>query len=150
MPLGVRRRLRVLLVEDDPADIRLLKEALAECGLDVDLVVYEDGDAALRWLKGLDAARRRVPDLIFLDLSQPGPGGARVLDVLKHDQRLRRIPALVFTGTKNVSELLRLYDLHANCCIAKPLQLGRLLDVIRSTVRFWFGTARLPTEREGV
>ena len=136
----------ILLVEDNPADVRLTLEALAG-PVRNRLHVVKDGVEAMAFLRreGLYAEAVR-PDLILLDLSLPGKDGREVLAEVKRDRDLQRIPIVILTTSDAALDILRSYELHANCFITKPTSLDQFIDVVRSTVRFWSSIVSLPAE----
>jgi CheY-like chemotaxis protein len=137
----------VLLVEDNPGDVRLTKEALKEGKLLNNVTVVGDGVEALSFLhrqgKYADAA---LPDLILLDLNLPKKDGREVLADIKTDDNLRRIPVVVLTTSSAEEDILRTYDLHANCYITKPVDLEQFMRVVKSIEDFWVTVVRLPSE----
>jgi two-component system, chemotaxis family, response regulator Rcp1 len=139
------RPISILLVEDNPGDIRLTQEALREGRVRNELQVARDGVEALDLLcrrgRFADAAR---PDLILLDLNLPRKDGREVLAELKADDRLRRIPVVVLTTSRAEEDIVTSYDLHANCYIAKPVDLDRFIAVVRSIDQFWLTLVELP------
>jgi two-component system, chemotaxis family, response regulator Rcp1 len=139
--------IELLLVEDSEPDVRLTIEALREAKVKNRLWVCEDGVEALDFLrrKGrhVDAPR---PDLILLDLNLPRKDGRQVLKEIKTDDSLKRIPVVVLTTSKNEEDVLRAYDLHANCYITKPVDFNRFMDVVKSIENFWLTVVRLPDE----
>jgi len=147
-----QRRIRViniLLVEDNPADVRLTREALKEGKLSNSLSVAKDGVEALEFLQRRgqyrDAAR---PDVILLDLNLPKKDGRAVLAEIKVDETLREIPVVVLSTSQNDEDVSSSYDLRANCYISKPVDLDRYIHVIRSIESFWSGVAQLPQAGE--
>lgn len=141
--------IEILLVEDNPGDVRLTIEALKEGKVRNRLSVARDGVEALAFLRRqgayADAAR---PDLILLDLNLPRKDGREVLAEIKVDLALRRIPVVVLTTSKAEEDVLRTYDLHANCYIAKPVDLEQFISVVRSIDDFWLSVVRLPPKPE--
>jgi two-component system, chemotaxis family, response regulator Rcp1 len=135
----------VLLVEDNPADIRLTQEALKEGPVPVDLSVATDGVEAVEFLhrtgKYQNAPR---PELILLDLNLPGKNGREVLSEIKNDPDLKRIPVLVMTTSKARQDIARAYSLNANCYITKPIDFEDFIDVMRSIEDLWLRKASLP------
>ena len=137
--------LRILLVEDNPGDVRLMKEALRESAVPTRLDVVEDGEEAIEYLRGngrFESPSR--PDLIFLDLNLPKKDGREVLAEIKKDLMLRRIPVVVLTTSEAEKDIYRAYDLHANCYVKKPVDLDRFLSVVRACEEFWLHVVRLP------
>jgi chemotaxis family two-component system response regulator Rcp1 len=135
----------LLLVEDNPGDVRLTEEALRDAGMPVHLSVATDGVEAVDFLhrrgKYKDAPR---PDLILLDLNLPKKNGPEVLSDIKTDPDLKRIPVLVMTTSSEPNDIQKAYSLNANCYITKPIQLDDFLSVIHSIENFWLKTALLP------
>jgi chemotaxis family two-component system response regulator Rcp1 len=137
--------IEILLVEDNPGDARLTREALREGKVVNRLSVVTDGVEALKFLRQegsyQEAAR---PDLILLDLNLPKKDGREVLSEIKQDPSLRSIPVVVLTTSKAERDILVTYDLHANCYIIKPVDLDQFLTVARSIEDFWLSIVRLP------
>ena len=137
----------ILLVEDNPADIRLTREAFRERQLsDAHVHVVKDGVEAINFLtqqgQYADAPR---PNLILLDLNLPRKDGREVLAEIKRSPELRRIPVVILTTSQSEADVLRTYDLHANCFITKPVDLNRFLDVVKAVEDFWLSAVTLPT-----
>jgi|ERR1039457_888165 two-component system, chemotaxis family, response regulator Rcp1 len=140
------RSIEVLLVEDNPADARLTQEAFSEGLLTNHLNVVTDGFEAMDFLRQRGRhSRAPRPDLILLDLNLPGKGGREVLEEIKTDPGLRRIPVMMLSSSTADQDLQCAYELHANCYIAKPLDFVQYLDVVRSIEHFWFGIVTLPS-----
>jgi CheY-like chemotaxis protein len=139
------RPVEILLVEDNPGDVVLTREALRDTKVPTRLSVAADGEEALARLRrqGPFAAAAR-PDLILLDLNLPRLGGREVLAAVKADEQLRRIPVVVLTSSEAEQDVAASYDLHANCYVTKPVDLGQFLRVVKSIEDFWLHTARLP------
>lgn len=140
-----RENIELLLVEDNSAEILLLREVLAEAGVAIDLRVVNDGAEALGYLQrsGRHAAAIR-PDLIILDLNLPGRDGRQVLRDIKDDPELRAIPVIVLSTSQSEDDILQCYQLQANCYITKPVSLEEFIEVIRDVERFWLRTVKLP------
>ena len=137
--------IRILLVEDNPADAELATEALAESKLINELDHVEDGVEAMKYLRGEGAyAGRALPDLVLLDLNLPRMDGREVLAAIKSDEELRRIPVVILTTSESEEDILRSYDLHANCYITKPIDLNQFVRVVRAVEDFWITIVRLP------
>lgn len=135
----------ILLVEDNPGEVRLMEEAMREAGMRHRLSVAPDGLVAMDLLRGLDlSGQARRPDLILLDMSLPGMDGCQVLAAIKGDPALRTIPVAVLTTSSAAADVLAAYDLHANCYITKPLGLDQFVTMLRSLDAFWCGSATLP------
>ncbi|MCZ7582393.1 MAG: response regulator [Deltaproteobacteria bacterium] len=142
----------VLLVEDNPGDVRLTQEALKEGSVPVDLFVAEDGAQALDFLHRrppfADAPR---PALILLDLNLPRMNGREVLALIKGDDRFRSIPVVVLTSSEAEKDIAEAYHYYANCFITKPVSFEKFMDVVKSIGGFWFHTVKLPRdERDAV
>ncbi len=136
----------ILLVEDNPGDVRLTMEALKEGGITYRLTVASDGVEAMDYLhkRGKHAAAT-VPDIILLDLNLPKKDGREVLMEIKADPALRRIPVVVLTTSSADEDVLRAYDLHVNCYITKPVDMDRFIEVVKAIDAFWFNVVRLPS-----
>jgi two-component system, chemotaxis family, response regulator Rcp1 len=143
----VSRPIEVLLVEDNPGDVRLTREALKEGKVHNNLAVVENGVEALAYLRreGRYADSIR-PDLILLDLNLPRKDGREVLEEIKADASLRNIPVVVLTSSEAEQDILRAYALHANCYITKPVDLDQFVKVVKSIEDFWFTIVKLPPE----
>jgi len=139
--------IEILLVEDSPADVRLTVEALRDAKVRNHLHVAPDGIEALKFLRreGTHVNAPR-PDLILLDLNLPRKDGREVLEEVKADPMLRRIPVVVLTTSEAEQDILRSYDLHANCYIRKPVDLDQFITIVRSIEEFWLTIVKLPTE----
>ncbi|MHC3438434.1 response regulator [Natrialbaceae archaeon A-gly3] len=138
---------QILLVEDNPGDVRLTKEAFEHGRIENDLHVVTDGSEALEFLNQhgeYDDAPR--PDLILLDLNLPRMNGDEVLDELKDDPDLRPIPVIVLTSSKAEEDIARSYELHANAYLTKPVDPDEFIDTVRAFEEFWFSVVRLPPE----
>ena len=135
----------ILLVEDNPGDVRLSREAWKEARIKNRLHVAEDGVEALAFLRreGRHAAAVR-PHLILLDLNLPRKDGREVLADIKKDPNLKQIPVVILTTSKAEQDILRTYDLHANCYITKPLDMDQFIRVVRSIEDFWLAIVTLP------
>jgi two-component system, chemotaxis family, response regulator Rcp1 len=139
----------ILLVEDNPGDVRLTREALKEGKVLNNLHVAMDGMEALAFLKKEGDHQRAVrPDIILLDLNLPKKDGREVLAEIKADPRLRRIPVVILTTSKAEEDVIKTYDLHANCYITKPVDLDQFITVVQSIEDFWFSIVKLPSEGE--
>lgn len=138
---------KILLVEDNPGDVDLVREAITDNKVCNDLYVAVDGVEALDFLyrRGRFPEAPR-PDLILLDLNLPRKDGREVLAEIKADEHLRRIPVVVLTTSKQEEDILRAYNLSANCYVTKPLDLDQFLHVVKSIDSFWLGIVALPTE----
>lgn len=135
----------ILLVEDNPGDVRLTKEALKEAKVINHLTVLKDGVEALAFLRGEGQyANAPRPHLILLDLNLPKKDGREVLAEIKDDEKLKRIPVVVLTTSQNEQDVLKTYSLHANCYITKPVDLNQFITVVKSIEDFWLGIVVLP------
>lgn len=148
MTVDVRARsIEVLLVEDNPGDVRLTREALREGKVWNHLNVVEDGEAALAFVRqeGPYAGAAR-PDLILLDLNLPKKDGREVLALLKADENLKRIPVVVLTTSRAEEDILKAYNLNANCYITKPVDFEQFIKVVKVIEEFWLTIVMLPPE----
>ena len=137
--------IEILLVEDNPGDVRLTIEALKEAKVINHLTVVKDGVEALAFLRrqgSYDTAPR--PHLILLDLNLPRKDGREVLADIKTDDNLKRIPVVVLTTSQDEQDVLKSYNLHADCYITKPVDLDQFVRVVRSIEDFWLGIVVLP------
>ena len=143
--MRVTNPFRILLVEDNPADVRLTEEALRESKLYVDLQVAEDGEQALSMLYGKDDQEAiEKPHLILLDLNLPKVSGREILEQIKQDAQLRLIPVVVLTTSSNDEEILSAYGLSANAYVTKPVDFDKFIDVVKAIEQFWFTVVSLP------
>jgi two-component system response regulator len=135
----------ILLVEDNPGDVELTKEALKDAKVATHLHVVEDGAAALDFLfkRGQHAHVPR-PDLILLDLNLPKKDGREVLAEIKAEPRLANIPVVILTTSQADEDILRAYQLHANCYITKPVDFRQFVHVVQSIEDFWLTVVKLP------
>ena len=142
--------IEILLVEDNPADVRLTEEALREGKVKNRLAVARDGLEALEFLRRQGKfANATRPDLILLDLNLPRKDGREVLAEIKNDDDLKLIPVVVLTTSSAEQDILKSYKLHANCYITKPVDLEQFVSVVRSIDDFWLTVVRLPKEGAG-
>jgi CheY-like chemotaxis protein len=137
--------IEVLLVEDSPGDVRLTQEALREANRAVRLTVAADGVEAMAFLRreGPHAGARR-PDLILLDLNLPRMDGREVLALIKEDERLKTIPTIILTTSAAEADVMKSYQLQANCYLTKPVQLDDFEAVVKSINDFWLTKVKLP------
>ncbi len=131
----------ILLVEDNPGDVRLTEEAFHESALENNLIVATDGVAALEYLRRNCA---HAPDLILLDLNLPRMDGREVLCEIKSDPDLRRIPVVVMSTSDSEADIRASYDLHANCYVTKPVDFDAFTEIVRRIECFWLATVKLP------
>jgi len=135
----------VLLLEDNKAEIRLFQEALKSSLLTHQLMPITDGISALAYLNQEGKyANTPLPDLILLDLNLPKKNGLEVLAEIKSDPKLKRIPVVILTSSKNEDDISQVYNLHGNCYITKPHNLSDLFQVINAIDKFWLSTVTLP------
>lgn len=141
--------IEILQIEDSPGDVRLTREALKEAKVLNNLSAVADGVEAMAFLRNegeyKDAAR---PDLIILDLNLPKKDGREVLAEIKEDPKLRSIPVVVLSISDNEHDILKSYDLHANCYITKPVDLKRFMKIVESVEDFWLTVVKLPPDGE--
>ena len=136
----------ILLVEDNPGDVRLTQEAFREGKLQTNLHVVTDGEAALQHLRRQGTyAQAARPDLILLDLNLPKKDGREVLAEIKVDDALKSIPVVILTTSKAEQDILKVYNLHANCYITKPVDLEQFLSVVKAIEDFWLQIVKLPS-----
>ncbi|MXR21100.1 response regulator [Halobacterium bonnevillei] len=139
----------ILLVEDNPGDVRLTQEAFAEANINNDMHVVTDGEAALNFVeqreRHADAPR---PDLVLLDLNLPKVDGLEVLEHIKTSEQLRRIPVIVLTSSEAEEDVAQSYDKHTNAYLTKPIDPGEFVDVIQSFEDFWLTVVQLPPDPE--
>lgn len=141
--------IEILLVEDNPADVDLTKETLAYAKIRNRLHVVRDGEEALAFLRREEPFTNvQRPDVILLDLNLPRKDGREVLQELKLDPELRSIPVVVLTSSDAEKDVVRSYDLGANCYITKPVDLDQFADVVRTIEDFWFVVVKLPSRTD--
>lgn len=137
--------IEILLVEDNPGDVRLAREALKENKVRNNLHVIEDGESAMEFLRKQGKYQNATrPDLILLDLNLPKKDGREVLAEIKEDPDLKRIPVVMLTISKAEEDIIRAYDSHVNCYITKPIDLDQFIKVVRSVEDFWLTIVKLP------
>jgi chemotaxis family two-component system response regulator Rcp1 len=142
------RPIEILLVEDNPGDVRLTKEALKDGKIANNLSVVKDGAEAMLYLRKEDGYANAIsPDLILLDLNLPKKNGQEVLVAIKSDKNLKFIPVIILTSSKMEDDILETYENQANCYIVKPVDLKQFLEVVKSIEDFWFTVVKLPIER---
>ena len=141
------RAIDILLVEDNPGDVRLTQEAFREGKLLNNLWVVNDGEEAMSYLhhEGVFADAVR-PDIILLDLNMPKKDGREVLAEIKNDPSLKRIPVVVLTTSKAEQDIFRTYNFHVNCYIIKPVDLDQFVNVVQTIEDFWFTVVKLPSK----
>ncbi|MCY3957372.1 MAG: response regulator [Chloroflexi bacterium] len=139
--------IEILLVEDNPGDVRLTQEAVREAKIRNTLNVVNDGEQAIAYVRRQgEYADRPRPDLILLDLNLPRKDGREVLQDLKCDPDLHRIPVVVLTSSEAEQDILRTYDLYANAYVTKPVDLEQFMRVVSSIQDFWLNIVKLPPE----
>lgn len=139
--------IEILLVEDNPGDARLTREALKDSKIHNNLYIVEDGVEALEFLRRQGPfANAPRPDIILLDLNLPRMDGREVLRAIKDDEMLRRIPVVVVTTSDDDRDILMTYDLHANCYITKPVDVRRFIEIVHNIEDFWFSIVKLPPD----
>jgi two-component system, chemotaxis family, response regulator Rcp1 len=137
-------QMKVLTVEDNPGDVRLIREMLKTSKIMVDLRVAMDGQEALDMLRA-DEEAGTLPNLIILDLNLPRKDGRELLVDIKKDPRLKRIPVVIFTSSSAEQDILQSYDLHANCYITKQVQLDEFYKAVKAIQDFWLKVVTLPS-----
>lgn len=142
---NVVKAIEILLVEDNPGDIRLTQEVLKEGKIYNHLNVVEDGEKAIAFLTQTEPYHQApLPDLILLDLNLPRRNGLEVLSMIKSNERLKHIPVIVFTTSQAEEDVIRAYDLYANCYITKSIDLEQFTRSIKSIEDFWLTIVKLP------
>ena len=146
---GVIKPIEILLVEDNPGDVRLTEEALKEGKVLNHMTVAPDGEVAMAILRrqGKHAKAPR-PDIILLDLNLPKKDGREVLEEIKNDPKLKIIPVVILTTSQDERDILRSYNLHANCYITKPVDLLQFMNVVRAIEDFWFSIVVFPKRKD--
>ncbi len=135
----------ILLVEDNPGDADLAIEALEHSKIRNNLFVAKDGEQAMAFLRREDSyADKPRPDLILLDLNLPRKDGREVLAEIKQDASLKRIPVVILTTSQDEEDVMRSYNLHANCYVTKPIDLHQFMKVVKSIEDFWLSIVKLP------
>jgi CheY-like chemotaxis protein len=137
------KEVHILLVDDNEGDILLTREALQDARIINRISIAYDGLDAIRFLKA-PPTREDMPDLILLDINLPRMNGTEVLEIIKNDPELRRIPVIMLTTSSAEKDILASYDNHANCYITKPVDLDRFMDVVRTIEDFWISIVKLP------
>jgi len=139
------KEIQILLVEDNEGDILLTLEAFKELKVKNSVAVVKDGAEAIDFLKRKGQySESQPPHLILLDINMPRLNGIEVLDFIKRDETLRKIPVVMLTTSSSESDIAECYEKSANCFITKPLDFGRFLNVVQSIEAFWFTVAQLP------
>ncbi|MBD0386277.1 MAG: response regulator [Nostoc sp. C3-bin3] len=139
--------IEVLLVEDNPGDAQLTRIALEESKISIHLNVVEDGVEAMAFLRKQEKyVKAAHPDIVLLDLNLPRKDGREVLAEIKADEKLRRIPVVVLTTSQAEEDILKAYNLCANCYITKPVDFDQFVKIVQSIENFWFAIVKLPPE----
>ena len=139
------RTIDILMVEDDPGDVRLTREALKGSKLLHSLNVVEDGVAALDYLRKVGPYQQAIrPDIVLLDLNLPKKDGREVLAAIKQDAALRTIPVVILTTSQAEEDVLRAYNLNANCYVTKPVDFDQFMRIVRAIEEFWLNVVTLP------
>jgi CheY-like chemotaxis protein len=142
---GRSRPVEILLVEDNPGDARLTREALKEGKIRNNLHHAKDGVEALAFLRREGGfAGAPTPDIVLLDLNLPKKDGRQVLAEMKADETLKTIPVVVLTTSEAEQDILRSYELHANCYVTKPVDLEKFISIVRAIEDFWLAVVKLP------
>jgi CheY-like chemotaxis protein len=135
----------ILLVEDNPGDVELVREALSEAKVCNELHVAPDGVEAMKFLRAQgNYAGTPCPDLILLDLNLPKKSGREVLEEIKTDPNLKLIPVVILTSSKEEEDICRSYQMHANCYVTKPVNFEQFMNVVKSIEDFWLTVVKLP------
>jgi two-component system response regulator len=141
---NVNKLVDILLIEDNPGDVRLTKEALRDAKVLNKIFVVKDGVEAMEFLRKEGSfADMHMPDLILLDLNLPRKNGREVLAEIKNDPKLKHIPVVILTSSNADEDILKAYDLHANCYVTKPVDLNGFVEIMRSMGEFWFTIVKL-------
>jgi len=146
--MGFKNKMRpveILLIDDNPGDVRLTREVLKESKLINNIHVVEDGIEALAYLRKQGKFKNEpLPDLILLDLNLPIKDGRELLAEIKEDQHFRHIPVVVLTTSKAEADIVKSYESHANCYITKPVSMNQFIKIVKSIEYFWFSIVKLP------
>lgn len=144
------RPIEILLVDDNPGDVRLTEEALKETNVNNVLNVVGDGIEALAYLRCTGNYANAVrPEIILLDLNLPKKDGREVLEEMKKDGQLKEIPVIVLSTSNAEMDIIKAYQYHANCYITKPVEFDQFVKIIKSTIDFWFNIVKLPQPQRG-
>ena len=139
----------ILLVEDDPDDVELTRRALMEHKIMLRLDVVEDGEEALKYLRKQGVyANKLTPDLVLLDLNLPLLDGREVLAAIRADKALVGLPVVVLTTSSDEEDVIRAYNMNANCYITKPVGMQKFAEVVKKIDDFWFSIVRLPNREQ--
>lgn len=145
------RHVKILLIEDNRGDIRLIEELIKGSKIINSLQVAEDSIEALAYLRNQGKFKDELlPDLIILNLNLPKKDGLEVLAVIKEDKSFKHIPVIIFTTSKAEMDVIKSYALHANCYITKPTDMSQFIKILKKIEYFWFNTATLPPNKSFV
>jgi chemotaxis family two-component system response regulator Rcp1 len=140
------KNVEVLLVEDNPGDIRLIREAFKDSKILNNFIVVTDGEIAMNYLqKKGEFTGVKTPDIIFLDINLPKKNGIEVLSEIKADPELKHIPVVILTISTAEENIIRSYDLSANCYVTKPVDFEQFVSVVKTIEGFWFNVVKLPS-----
>jgi two-component system response regulator len=146
-PEKVHSAIEILMVEDNPADVRLTQEALRDAKVQVNMNVVEDGNEAMAYLRREGKYKDSVqPDIMLLDLNLPGKDGREVLAEMKADPALKHIPVVVLTTSRAEEDICRVYNLQAACYVTKPVDFDEFVKVVRAIEGFWLTVVKFPSE----
>jgi two-component system, chemotaxis family, response regulator Rcp1 len=135
----------ILLIEDNPADILLTREAFKECLYKHNITAFKDGTEALKYLRRIgEYSNSKIPDLVLLDLNLPKKDGRELLAEIKSDNSMSCIPVIIMSTSRNEKDIKTSYELKANCYICKPVELDSFINIIQSIEKFWLKTVSLP------
>ncbi|KXK53269.1 MAG: response regulator receiver protein [Chlorobi bacterium OLB5] len=141
----IPKSLQVLLVEDNEGDVRLIKEAFSESKIDKTFNVARDGEDALNFLYGRGKYTERIkPDIVLLDINLPKKNGFEVLESIKNDPELKKIPVIMLSSSSSEEHVIKSYDLNANCYVTKPVDFDEYIRAVKIIEDFWFQMAKLP------
>ncbi len=139
------RAINILLCEDNPGDVRLIREVFNETAARLELSVVMDGEEALDYFRCLDGhGKTEMPELIILDLNMPKKDGREVLREIKKNRKLKRIPVIVLTASEAEWDIDTCYELGANCVLTKPINLDQFADMLNTIEKFWLDMVKLP------
>ncbi len=142
---NIPRQLQILLVEDNEGDVRLIKEAFSESKIDKVFNVARDGEDALNYLYARGKYTERVrPDIILLDINLPKKNGFEILEDIKNNPELKKIPVIMLSSSSSEDHVLKSYDLSANCYVTKPVDFDEYTQTVKIIEDFWFQMAKLP------
>jgi two-component system, chemotaxis family, response regulator Rcp1 len=146
-PRSIAQPIEILLVEDNPGDVRLTQEVLKDGRVHNHLNVVDDGEKAIAFLSRTPPyTNAPEPNLVLLDLNLPRRGGLEVLKIIKTNETLMHIPVIVFTTSQAEEDIMNAYNLHANCYITKPIDLEQFTNSVQSIEDFWLAMVQLPSE----